>query len=128
MRDMRYWEIDRLAAKRLLSRLKIEPTTAIVEEIAGEFAEHRMDVQHWAANRVQSRIIGALEERSIEDFAQKDAQWADGFMAAEQLVGRLSTNELLDQPYGTAQSKGQVLRSMVRGARNRSAGVERRSE
>ena len=128
MRDTRYWEIDRLAAKRLLSRLEIEATTALVDEVAAEFAEHRIEVQQWTANRVQSRIIGALEAQSMQDFGQKNAHWADGFIAAEQLVARLSTNELLDQPYGTAQSKGQVLRSMVRGARNRSAGLERRSE
>lgn len=128
MPNTQSWEIDRLSARRLLDRLKIEATPAMIEEVAREFAEHRVDVQQWTANRAQSQIIGALEAKSMQDFGQKEANWADGFIAAEQLVARLSTNELLDQPSGTAQSKGQVLRSMVRGARQGSAIVDRRSE
>ncbi|OYX66357.1 MAG: hypothetical protein B7Y88_05620 [Sphingomonadales bacterium 32-64-17] len=128
MTDTRYWEIDRLAATSLLGRLGIETNPTTVEQAAAAFAEHRMEVQQWTANRVQSRIIGALEAQSMQDFGQKDSTWADGFIAAEQLVARLSTNELLDQPNGTAQSKGQVLRSLVRGARQRSTFVERHSE
>ena len=127
MTDTRCWEIDRLAARRLLSRLGIEAPNTVVEEVAIAFAEHRADVQQWTANRVQSSIIDALEARSIQDFPQMDANWASGFIAAEQTVARLSKNELLDQPYGKAQSKGQVLRSLVRGARERSAIVEKRS-
>ncbi|MEN7536116.1 hypothetical protein [Aurantiacibacter flavus] len=120
MSATQYWEIDRLAANRLVDRLKIEANPEMVEEIAMEFAEHRAEVQHWVAHRVQSRIIGALEARSVQDFVQKDATWADGFIAAEHMVANLSINDLLDQPHGSAQSKGQVLRSMVRGARKRS--------
>tara|TARA_A100001391_G_scaffold46046_2_gene27208 strand:+ start:87355 stop:87732 length:378 start_codon:yes stop_codon:yes gene_type:complete len=123
---MSCWEIDRLAARRLLDRLKIEATTASVEEAAMEFARHRMEVEQWAANRVQSTVIGALEAQSMHVFVQMDDKWANGFRAAEETVARLSTNELLDQPRGSVQSKGQVLRSMVRGARERSAIVEKR--
>ena len=124
MTDTRYWEIDRLAATRLLGRLGIEASPTTLEQAAKAFAEHRVEVQQWTANRVQSRVIGALETQSMQAFGQKDANWADGFIAAEQLVARLSTNELLDKPYGTAQSKGQVLRSLVRGARQRSTVIE----
>ncbi len=91
-----------------------------------EFARHRMEVEQWAANRVQSTVIGALEAQSMHVFVQMDDKWANGFRAAEETVARLSTNELLDQPRGSVQSKGQVLRSMVRGARERSAIVEKR--
>ena len=123
MTDTRFWEIDRLAAQRLLGRLEIDAPPGMVETVATAFAEHRMDVQQWAANRAQSQMIGALEAQSVQEFGQKDARWADGFIAAEQLVSRLSTSELLGQPYGTSQSKGQILRSMVRGTRNASAVV-----
>ena len=127
MTDTRCWEIDRLAAKRLLDCLTIEVTPAMIDEVATAFADHRAEVQRWTADRVQSRIIGVLEEQSVQDFAQRDADWANGFIAAEQMVARLSLNELLDQPHGKAQSKGQVLRSLMRGARKRSAIVEKRS-
>ncbi|WP_137679412.1 hypothetical protein [Aurantiacibacter suaedae] len=128
MTDTRYWEIDRLAARRLLGRLKIDATTAKIDEVASAFAEHRQEVQQWTASRVQSRIITALEVRSMEDFVHMDAKWANGFIAAEEMIARLSADELLGQPYGPAQSKGQVLRSLVRGARKQSPIVERRSE
>jgi hypothetical protein len=120
------WEVDRLAAKRLLDRLKIEATPAIVEEVGAEFAEHRRTSEVWVAGRVQSRVIRELEARSMQDFCRMDDNWRNGFMAAENVVATLSMDELLDQPRGAARSKGQVLRGMVRDARKRSALVERR--
>lgn len=127
MNETQCWEVDRLAARRILSRLKIKATPAIVEEIAVEFAEHRKDAEQRVTNRVQSNIIRVLEERSMQDFGQMDGSWAQGFRTAEEVVATLSPNDLLDQPSGKAKSKGQVLRSMVRVARKRSAIVERRS-
>jgi|GEM_PF-1523383 len=127
MTELRFWEIDRLAASRLLVRLEIEATPTIVEEVAIEFAQHRQDVERWVAERVQSQIVSKLEERSKRDFARMDESWNSGFSAAEELIATLMTNELLDQPYGKAPSKGQMLRSMVKEARKRSAIVERRS-
>lgn len=126
MSELRCWEIDRLAASRLLGRLEIETTPAIVEEVAMEFAQHRSDVEQWVADRVQSRIVSELEERSKRDFGRMDENWNNGFSAAERLVATLMPNELLDQPYGKALTKGQVLRSMMREARKRSAIVEKR--
>ncbi len=127
MSELQCWEIDRLAAGRLLGRLKIKATPPIVEEVAMEFAQHRKDVEQWVADRVQSKIVSKLEARSMRDFGRMDENWNNGFSAAEELVARLMPNELLDQPSGKALSKGQVLRSMVRAARERSAIVERRS-
>lgn len=119
MSDVQCWEIDRLAARRLLSRLGVEPAPATVEDAATVFAEHRTDVEHWVAERVQSRILEALETRSLQEFGQKDENWATGFRAAEEMVAKLVTNDLLDQPAGAAQSKGQALRRMLRTARRR---------
>lgn len=127
MGELRFWEIDRLAASNLLARLQIEVTPAIVEEVATEFARHRKDVEQWVAERVQSQIVSELEERSMRDFGRMDESWNSGFSAAEELIATLMPNELLDQPYGKAPSKGEVLRSMVREARKNSAIVERRS-
>lgn len=127
MGELRFWEIDRLAASNLLARLEIEVTPAIVEEVAMEFARHRQDVERWVAERVQSQIVSKLEERSIRDFGRMDESWNSGFSAAEELIATLMPNDLLDQPYGKAPSKGEVLRSMVREARKNAAIVERRS-
>lgn len=127
MGELRFWEIDRLAAGKLLARLEIEATPAIVEEVAMEFARHRQDVERWVAERVQSQIVSKLEERSIRDFGRMDENWNSGFSAAEELIATLMPNDLLDQPYGKAPSKGEVLRSMVREARKNAAIVERRS-
>lgn len=117
MSESRCWEVDRIAARRLLDRLKINATSAVVEEVAVEFAEHRKDVEQWVAGRVQSKFVKLLEARSMQDFAQMGDDWANGFRAAEELVATLSETEMLDQPIGKARSKGQVLRSMVRVAR-----------
>lgn len=127
MSESRCWEVDRLAAKRLLDRLKIETTPAIVEEIGVVIAEHRKNSEMWIAGRIQSKLIRELETRSMQDFGRMDDDWRNGFMAAEAVVATLSIDELLDQPSGEARSKGQVLRSMVRDARKRSALVERRT-
>lgn len=127
MSESRCWEVDRLAARRLLSRLKIEAIPALVEEVAVLFAEHRKDSEHRVAGQVQSRLIRELEARSMQEFGRMNDYWANGFRAAEEVVASLSSNELLDQPSGKARSKGQVLRSIVRDARKRSALIERRS-
>ena len=120
-------EVDRLAARRILDRLKIKVIPEIIEEVAAELAEHRKSSEQWAAGRAQSEIIRELEERSMQDFGRMCEDWANGFRAAEELVATLSLAKLLGQPIAGARSKGQVLRSMVRDARKRSALIERRS-
>ena len=126
MGELRSWGVDKLVATRILGRLDVEATPALVEEVAAELAEHRKDVEQWVADRVRSRTVKILEDRSIEVFGQMEEDWTNGFRAAEELVARLSPDQLLDQPSGKAPSKGQVLRSMVKTARKRSALVEKR--
>ncbi|WP_341713640.1 hypothetical protein [Erythrobacter sp.] len=127
MGESQCWEVDRLAARTLLDRLKIEATPATVEQLEIGLAEHRRNSEVWVAGRVQSRCVKELEDRSMQDFTRMDDNWRNGFMAAEEIVATLSIDALLDQPRGEARSKGEVLRSMVRDARKRSALVERRT-
>lgn len=127
MSESQCWEIDRMAARRLIGRLGVAATPETVEEVAAEFASHRLEVEQWVADRVQSYVIGMLEARSIEEFGRMDERWSDGFRTAEELVARLQSEDLLGQPVSEAKSKGQLLRSMMRTARKRSALVEKRS-
>ena len=102
-----------------MAHLGIEATPITLDEVALEFAKHRKDVERWFAHRVQSKIISVLETRFVRDFSRVDGNWASGFRAAEEVVTTLSPNHLLDMPSGNAQSKGQILRSMVQKARRR---------
>lgn len=113
------WSVDRLAAGKLALQLKLEASDALIEAIARHFAAHRRSMIEWAAERVQDNMVRALEEASTDSFIHRSEDWARGFQHAEELVIGTSPRELLELEPDQARSKGQILRSMVRQARQR---------
>ncbi len=114
-------EVDRIAARNLLSTLGIEPTHDALEHATRTLAEHRVTGADWAANRVHRDALEMLEEDSMLQFAGHAPEWSEGFIAAQQSLLRLEPIEKLGLYEEKPRSKGQILRTMVRLAKERAA-------
>lgn len=119
MGDSRSWSIDRLAANNLLASLKLEATSETLDVVAEHFSKHRRNSIEWAAKRVHSSVIRTLESALPPHFDRQGENWAEGARFAEHQVATMIPEDLLELPSDTARTKGQVLRAMVRQARNR---------
>lgn len=119
MGDSSAWSMDRLAAQNLLARLNVEATPGNLELAAEHFARHRDNAIGWAAERAHSRVVRELESVGTMHFGDRCEEWAEGFRFAEHRVATMMPEELLDLVPHRTRSKGQILRSMVRQARNR---------
>ena len=120
MDDSGIWNVDLMAARGLLAALKLEATDEALRASAAHFSAHRRSSYIWAAERVHSKTIDNLETVSRREFAHRDGQWTDGFRFAEQCVLELEPEELLELNQERTQTKGQILRNLVRKAkRNR---------
>ncbi|MEJ1973460.1 MAG: hypothetical protein WDM96_13655 [Lacunisphaera sp.] len=97
--------------------MKLEPTDALIDQIAHHFAEHRRNVAGWAAKRLHAGFIDALEAASTSQFPHRGEEWIRGFWQAEETVCAIQPLDLLELRTGAARSKGQILRNMVRQAR-----------
>lgn len=128
MSESRIRDIDRLAARSLLVKLHIDPTPSVIEVAANELAAHRERSAGWIVDRVRSRAGRVLEDRAMHCLGRHSEDWASGVWFAQEQIATMSIGELLDQPEGHAQSRGQVLRSMVRKARDESAIVVRQGQ
>ena len=117
MDDSGIWNVDLTAARGLLAALNLEATDDALKTAAGHFSAHRRSSYTWAADRVHSKTVDNLETVSRQEFAHRDGQWTDGFRFAEQCVLELMPEELLELGEERTQSKGQILRSMVRKAK-----------
>ncbi|MBO9575983.1 MAG: hypothetical protein J7494_09625 [Sphingobium sp.] len=117
MTNKRYWSVDELAARKLLAELKLGESDGLVDQIAQHFAEHRVNIAAWAADRIQAELVQMLEGASASSFAHHGEDWARGFNAAEELVVTTSAANLLDIAPARARSKGQILRTLVRQTR-----------
>ena len=113
------WDVDRLAASRLLASLKLEPTAEILQEAARHLARHRRESSAFSAERVRAKIVEDLEARSVDHLrsGSKSHDWAMGVGFAELRVASLDLDDVTDQGLRKPRSKGTILRSMVREAR-----------
>jgi len=124
MNDSDIWTVDRLAAQNLLADLKmadlkLETTTGILEQLADHFARHRQSAHGWAAGQAHSTAIRMLETASMEYSARKSEEWRSGYRCAEEQLFTTTPEELLDLGPERTRSKGQILRTLVRRAKNR---------
>jgi histidinol dehydrogenase len=117
MNEAGVWTVDQVAAAGLLAALGLEAKTDTLEKVVVHLARHRLDACEWAAERVHDAVVRRMEAASTEIFTHHDAQWTEGFRAAEHLVLTARPAELLDLEPLRARSKGQVLRAMVREAK-----------
>lgn len=115
------WEVDRLAAADLLTSLQAVPQCEWPDAIAKAFAKARLENYQWAAQRVRETVIDILETEAVEEFQRKEMVWTDGFRHAEECLVAQTPTELLRVYSGSSKSRGQVLRSLVRTARQQSA-------
>ena len=117
MDDSAIWSVDRLAASNLAVSLGLRLTSDQIERVAEHFSDHRLSAYEWAIQQALEKIVGRMEEDSMEMARRHDAPWMDGFRRAEELVMTISPDELADFKPKRIVSKGQVLRQMVRQAR-----------
>jgi len=114
------WEVDRLATADLLASLKTVTEAEWPNVIARAFAKARVKNYEWAAQRVRDSVIDLLEAEAVEEFQRKEMSWTDGFMHAEGCIAAQTASDLLDVSTDLSKSKGQVLRSLIRSARQQS--------
>lgn len=119
MDNATHWSVDRLAASNLLAQLKLEATDDLVDLVTRHFAEHRRNLVSWAAERTQSVIIERMEAAATSLFTHHDEDWIRGFSQAEEVVFTIDPKAMLDLAPSPPRSQGQILRSMVRSARQR---------
>ncbi|MDE2403963.1 MAG: hypothetical protein KGM17_04515 [Sphingomonadales bacterium] len=117
MSDRAYWDVDKVAAIRLLGSFGIEVTPASIGRAAEQFAEHREWAANWSLERAHDAMIRKLENGAMDRFASKSDDWASGYSFAEMQVASMSPAELAGREQAGTLSKGRILRSMLRQAR-----------
>lgn len=108
---------DRVAASNLLIHLRVEATQATLDLAARHFAKHRQTAMEWAAQRAQASILDCFEDSSQRYFPHHDEKWSEGFRCAEQQIASMTIRYMLQLDVGKAQTKGQILRRLVRHSR-----------
>lgn len=119
MNDSSVWSVDRIAAANLKMALGLALNEDQMERIAAHFSRHRTSAYQWAAERAQSHIVKALEAESMGAGPRYRDGWTDGYMRAEQVVMRMTRQDLIGIDTRESRTTGQVLRAMVRQARRR---------
>ncbi|MBO9576813.1 MAG: hypothetical protein J7494_13850 [Sphingobium sp.] len=114
-----HWSVDRLAAGNLVAQLELEATDDLIDLVTRHFAEHRRNLIGWAAERTQSAILEKMETAATSLFAHHDEDWARGFSQAEEVVFTMEPKAVLNLEPSPPRSQGQILRSMIRQARQR---------
>lgn len=117
MTESQIWSVDRLAASDLIARLRLEATSDTIALVERQFAEHRCTSLEWAAERARASMVATLEEGSQRYFPDHDERWCDGYRRAEQQVAAMTVQEMLRLNQSKPASKGQILRRLVRRAR-----------
>jgi len=123
MIESRIWSVDILAATDLLTRLGLEANDDRMALVADHLARHRLSACEWAAERMIGNVTQRLEDEAREQLQHRSDAWADGFRSAEQAVVTMSHGEMLGIRAPRGRTKGQMLRTLVRQARSRSATV-----
>lgn len=111
------WEIDRIAAHKLLVSLNIEPAGEQLAGVAKMMAGHREQSMLFAAERIQSHLVRQFEAEGPRRFERESEDWARGFNYAEELLLTATPTDLLEIAPSPRRSKGQHLRNMIRTAR-----------
>lgn len=119
MTDSSIWSVDRLAASNLLASLGLGPEQ--LELVAEHFARNRVASYEWIVDRVRTNIVHRLEDVAQDQRGHRRDNWSEGFQFAEQTVMSMSPTDLLGIISPRSRSKGQVLRTMVRQARQKYA-------
>lgn len=114
------WEVDRVAAAELAAALRAAGPDDWAGLLAQAFSKSRRQNCEWAARRVHESVIGLLESEAVEQFSHRDQRWTDGFRYAEERLSTQSPLGLLAIAASPSRSKGQILRGMIRSARQRS--------
>lgn len=117
MRIATVWEIDRIAAHKLLTALGLEPTPERIAATGETMARHREQCMLFAAERIQGHILHQLETEGPQRFVRENEDWAKGFNHAEALLLTSTPADLLEIAPATPRTKGQHLRAMIRRAR-----------
>lgn len=127
MEDANVWEVDRIAASELLSLLKQTSEEDWGRVIAKAFSKSRFQNYQWAARRVRDSAIRVLELEAKEEFQRREAVWADGYRHAEECLMSQTPSALLETVVPPPKSQGQLLRAMLRSARQQSVAKPRTS-
>lgn len=127
MEDANVWEVDRIAASELLSLLKQTSEEDWGRVIAKAFSKSRFQNYQWAARRVHDSAIRVLELEAKEEFQRREAVWADGYRHAEECLMSQTPSDLLETVVPPPKSQGQLLRAMLRSARQQSVAKPRTS-
>jgi hypothetical protein len=120
MEDANVWEVDRIAASELLAVLKQTSEADWARVIEKAFSKARLQSCQWAASRVHGSAVKVLEIESREEFQRREAAWTDGFRHAEECLMSQTPSELLETVVPPPRSQGQLLRAMLRSARQQS--------
>lgn len=119
MANNEVWDVDRIAAAELLAALQRAPAEALAAIAEQAFSRHRTESHEWAARRVHQSAVAELDAGARREFDRRDAIWADGYRFAEQCLQACTPNELLGAVTGRSVSRGQVLRRLIRTAKQR---------
>lgn len=114
-------EVDRIAARSLLSALGVDASEDALRLATRTLAKHRVTGSDWAARRAHEHALDALEASSMEQFTGHASEWSEGFIAAQQSLLRIDPTERLGLYSEKPRSKGQILRAMMRQARENAA-------
>jgi hypothetical protein len=114
MGDMPDWEIDRIAATKLIALIKEAPEEHWGRLTAEAFSQARIQNYDWAAKRVHETALKLLETCATDEFRRRDASWTDGYRYAEEYLSSQAPSELLGVDVRSPMTKGQVLRSLLR--------------
>lgn len=118
MTDSGTWDIDRLAAQELLTRLNRDADPEALAVVAAQFARQRKVTLAWAAERAKAQILRMLEEQQMDYISRHGEEWAAGVGFAELQIASMSEEDLLGLPSDQERSAGQILRHMLRQARS----------
>ncbi|PZU59373.1 MAG: hypothetical protein DI547_07205 [Sphingobium sp.] len=121
MDDSNIWSVDTLAARNLLAHLNLEASPEALELVGRHLAAHRQNSMGWAAERARSVLGRVLDANPPEHLAHDNEDWLRGYHYAGQQVLTIQPDELLSLGPKRKQSKGQILRGMVRQARKSEA-------
>ncbi|MCB2014045.1 MAG: hypothetical protein R3E11_04175 [Sphingobium sp.] len=117
MTDSSIWSVDHIAATNLAASLGPDCREEQIELIAEHFAQHRHSAYTWIADRIRDNLLERLSSASRGLFRRKSDEWTSGYREAEHIVMTIDTDELVGVDDRPARSKGQILRSMMRGAK-----------
>lgn len=121
MNSSQIWDVDRIAAAKILVALGVEASKEKVEAIAFHAAAHRLDSAYWAAKRVQIANLERLAEQLRSDYRAHASAWYDGFQEAEACVATTTADEALGVVTATPQTVAEIVRSQIRRAKVKKA-------